>query len=173
MKKKNIIITLLVLLLVVGVGIGSWALAAATYGTSSDPLITLSYLNDKVMPSVLNEFQKKMDSKVSELTTSYEKRIKELEDKLNNSSGTGGSATFAAVTLKNGQSISANEGTEIMLRTGSAQAWSELSDLTSGAPLELGGMLVQNHMYTIPYSGGGLGVVSDSTLLIRGTYKIN
>ncbi len=172
MKKKNIIITLLILLLIAGVGIGTWTLAASTYGTSSDPLITLSYLNDKVMPAVLSEFQKKMDAKVSELTNSYEKRIKELEDKLNNSAG-GGSGTFSVVELKNGQSISCSEGAEIMLRSGSAQAWSEISDLTSGSPLELGGMLVQNHMYTIPYSGGGLGVISDSTLLIRGSYKIN
>ncbi len=172
MKKKNVIITLLILLLLVGVGIGTWTLAAATYGTSSDPLITLSYLNDKVMPSVLSEFQKKMDAKVNELTTGYEKRIRELEDKLNNSSG-GGSETFAVVTLKNGQSVSCSEGAEVMLRTGSAQAWSEISDLTSGTPLAVGGELILNHMYTIPYAGGGLGATSDSTLLIRGTYKIN
>ena len=158
-------------LLLVGVGVGAWTLAASTNGTSSDPLITLSYLNDKVMPSVLDQFQKKMDAKVGELTAGYEKRIKELEDKLDSASG-GGSETFSVVTLKNGQSVSCAEGAEVMLREGTAQAWSEISDLTSGAPLELGGALVKNHMYAVPYAGGGLGAVSDVTLLIRGGYKI-
>ena len=172
MKKKNVIITLLILVLLVGVGIGTWTLAAATYGTSSDPLITLSYLNDKVMPSMLSEFQKKMDAKVGELTTGYEKRIRELEDKLNTSAG-GGNETFAVVALKNGQSISCSEGVEIMLRAGSAQAWSEISDLTSGTPLGVGGRVgFKPHVHRA-LCGRRLGVTSDTTLLIRGSYKIN
>ena len=171
MKKKKILITLLALLVIVGVGVGTWTLAASTYGTSSDPLITLSYLNEKVLPSMLVDFQKKIDAKVSELTVAYEKRIRELEDKLDSSSG-GGGETFSVVTLKNGQSISCSEGAEIMLRGGTAQAWSDISDLTSGAMLKIGGDLLQNHMYTVPYSGGGLGATSDATLLIRGKYTI-
>jgi len=168
--KKRILTIALVILLMAGVSIGTWAIATSSYGTSSDPLITLSYLNDTLMPQILADFQTEMDAKVGELTAEFETQIRELEGRL--SEYTGGDV-FATVTLQSGQSVTCQEGTEIMLRSGAAEAWSELSDLTGGENLASSGTLIKNHMYVVVSAGGGIGAKSDSTILIRGSYTLN
>jgi len=169
MTKKRILTVAVVILLMAGVGIGTWAIASSNFGTSSDPLITLSYLNETLMPQIMNEFKSEMDKKVAELTTEFEKKIKELEDKL---SGYSGGDVFVTVNLLSGQSLTCEEGAEIMLRSGTAEATAGLSDLTSGESLPASGELVRNHMY-VALSEGGITAKSDATVLIRGTYKIN
>ena len=171
MKKKRIFLVSLVVLLMLCVGLGTWAVAAANYGTSSDPLITLTYLNNKLTPDLLTQFQKQLDSKTAEMSTSIQKQISDLEAKIDKSGGS--SNSFVQVNLQNGQSVNCSAGAEIMLRSGSVQAWSDMSDLTSGSTLKLGESLKQNYMYMIPYDGGGMGAAAASTLLIRGSYKIN
>jgi hypothetical protein len=154
----------------VGVGLGTWAVAAANYGTSSDPLITLTYINNKLTPELLTQFQKQLDAKTAEMNTSLQKQIQELEAKIEKSSG---GTSFVQVNLQSGQSVSCSAGAEIMLRSGSVQAWSDLSDLTSGSALKQGEALKQNYMYLVPFDGGGVGAAGASTMLIRGNYKIN
>lgn len=168
--KKRILTIALVILLMAGVSIGTWAIATSSYGTSSDPLITLSYLNDTLMPQILADFQTEMDEKVGELTAEFESQIRELEGRLSQYSG---GDVFAALSLRAGQSVTCQEGTEIMLRSGAAEAWSELSDLTSGESLASSGALIKNHMYVVVSAGGGLGIKSDVVILIRGTYTVN
>lgn len=155
----------------VGVGLGTWAVAAANYGTTSDPLVTLSYLNNKLAPDLLGQFQKQLDAKTAEMNTSLQKQIQELDAKIDRNGGS--SSSFAQVNLQNGQSVNCSAGTEIMLRSGSAQAWSDMADLTSGGTLKLGDAMKQNYMYMTPIDGGGFGASSTSTILIRGSYKIN
>ncbi len=155
----------------IGVSLGTWAVAAANYGSSSDPLVTLSYLNSKLTPELLQQFQKQLDTRTAEMTASFQKQIQDLEAKIEKSGGSG--AAFVQVNLLNGQSISCSAGTEIMLRSGTAQAWSDMSDLTGGGTLKLGDMLKQNYMYMTPYDGGGLGATGAAALLVRGGYKIN
>jgi len=171
MKRKRIIIIALIVLLMVGVGVGTWAVAAANYGTSTDPLVTLSYLNNKLTPDILAQFQKQLDSKVADLNTSFQKQVQDLQDKLSKTST--GSAVFVQVSMQSGQSITCSAGTEILLRSGTAQAWSDMSDLTGGGVLKLGDGLKQNYMYIVPFDGGGLGATSATTLLIRGSYKLS
>jgi len=168
--KKRILTIALVILLMAGVGIGTWAIATSSYGTSSDPLITLSYLNDTLMPQILADFQTEMDEKVGELTAEFESQIRELEGRLSQYSG---GDVFATLTLRGGQSVTCQEGTELMLRSGEAAALSELSDLTSGENLASSGALIKNHMYVAVSAGGGISVKSDATILIRGTYTVN
>ncbi len=171
MMKKRIFLIALVVLLMIGVSIGTWAVAAANYGTPSDPLITLSYLNSKLTPELLQQFQKQLDAKTAEMTANFQKQIRDLEAKIEKNSASG--ATFVQVNLSSGQSVTCSAGAEIMLRSGTAQAWSDMSDLTGGGTLKLGDMLKQNYMYMTPYDGGGLCAASAATLLIRGGYKIN
>jgi len=167
--RKRVITIAIVVLLMVGVGIGTWAIASSNYGTSSDPLITLSYLNETLMPEILSKFQSEMDKKVAELTAEFETQIKELEDKL---SGYSGGDVFATVNLRSGQSLTCKAGAEIMLRSGTAAALTELSDLTSGENLLPSLALSKNHMYVVPASGGGISAGSDATVLVRGTYTV-
>ena len=49
----------LVLALVLGIGIGSYA--AGGYGSASDPLITLSYLEAKLTPEILEQVEDMLD----------------------------------------------------------------------------------------------------------------
>ena len=170
MTKKRIIGIAVVVLLMAGVGIGTWAIASSNYGTSSDPLVTLSYLNETLMPQILNEFKSEMDKKVAELTAEFEAQIRELEKKR---SGFEGGDVFATVTLSSGQSLTCEEGAEIMLRSGTAEAIAGLSDLTSGENLSLSGGLMKNHMYVVLSSGGGISAKSEVTALVRGTYTIS
>lgn len=171
MMKKKVIYFAITFLLMVGVGFGTWAVAAANYGTSSDPLITLSYLNNKLTPDLMSQFQKQVDTKTADMNTGIQKQIQDLESKISKSGGN--SASFVQVNLQNGQSVACSAGAEILLRSGTVQAWSDMSDLTSGSTLKLGDAMKQNYMYMIPYDGGGFGAASASTLLIRGSYKIN
>jgi hypothetical protein len=168
--KKRILTIALVALLMVGVSLGTWAIATSNYGTSSDPLITLSYLNETLMPQILADFKSEMDKKVGELTVEFEAQIKELEDRLAQHSG---GDVFVTLTLRAGQSLTCGEGAEIMLRSGTVEAWSELSDLTSGDKLQPSGTLIKNHMYVVVSAGGGIGANSDAVILIRGAYTVN
>lgn len=148
------------------VSAGTWAIATSGFGTASDPLITLSYIDNKLTPDILAKFQKQLDTKSADLTTDLQKRIEELE-------ANSGSNTFRQVSLQNGQSISCSAGAEVLLRSGSLQAWSDLSSLSGGGTLKQGEALRINYMYMIPNDGGGFGAAEASTLLIRGSYKIN
>lgn len=168
--KKRILTIALVVLLMVGVGLGTWAIATSNYGTSSDPLITLSYLNETLMPQILADFKSEMDKKVVALTVEFEAQVRELEDKLSQHAG---GDVFVTLTLRAGQSLTCSEGAEIMLRSGTAEAWSELSDLTSGENLPPSGTLAKNHMYVVVSAGGGIGAKNDAVILVRGTYTVN
>ena len=120
------------------------------------------------MPQILNEFKSEMDKKVAELTAEFEAQIRELEKKL---SGFEGGDVFATVTLSSGQSLTCEEGAEIMLRSGTAEAIAGLP--TSQAVSALSGGLMKNHMYVVLSSGGGISAKSEVTALVRGTYTIS
>jgi hypothetical protein len=64
-KKKTLVILSVVLALIIAAGIGAYA--ASNYGTSDDPLITLSYLDNKLTPDLMKQFDLKLDSTVAEL----------------------------------------------------------------------------------------------------------
>ena len=134
---------------------------AASVGSSKDPLITLSYLEEVFMDKVLDE----VDEKIST-------RNKNLADK----SGSGDS--FTVVTLSNGQTLVGDIGCEVMLRVGTAvcvaQSTPGLIDESSAATLNNGGTLAANHLYMMTIEGRGVLATSDTVkVLARGSYVIN
>ena len=95
-------------------------------GTSSDPLVTLSYLNEKFLPQILSEVEKKTASREqtlsSKLTEQVKRETQAFEQKYGASSGNasgGTAASFTVVTLNQGQILYMGVGCEAMLRTGS------------------------------------------------------
>ena len=138
------------------------AFAAGSAGTDKDPLVTLSYLNDTFM----NTIMEKVDGKIAE-------RDKKLSEQ-----GIGGeSLSFAVVDLAPGQTLQADLGCEVLLRVGSAVCVSSsapgLIDETDGTALQGGGALVKNHLYMATIEGRGVKAGGNAVkLLVRGSYSI-
>lgn len=141
--------------------------AAGTAGSTQDPLVTLSYLNDTFLNTILQRVDQKIAARNSQLSGGQV---------MEGGSGTG-SASFTVVTLGSGQTLSGGIGCEVMLRVGTAVCVSPsapgLIDETSAGTLNNSGALVQNHLYMMTIEGRGVRATAATTkLLVRGTYTI-
>lgn len=157
----------LVLALVLGIGIGSYA--AGGYGSASDPLITLSYLEDKLTPEILEQVEDMLDERQNDM-------VKEF-NKLLSGQGAVSSDGYSVVTLNNGQTIVGEVGCEVMLRIGSAVCSAQYSpgliDTSAGSSINNGAALTANHMYMVTIAGNGVtATASGVKVLVRGGYTI-
>lgn len=126
---------------------------AADAGSSSDPLVSKSYVDDQ---------------------------IQAVLEKINSSnSGNTGSAgdTFTPVEIKTGGTIIGGEGTEMILRAGNAQVVlngnDTITDATTGQALTEGKELTLNHLTIIPRGDGrGYKVTHNAWFLVKGSYTI-
>lgn len=133
---------------------------AAEAGSSGDPLVTLSYLND----TFFNQIMERVDQKISGQTGQTV-------------SGGTSSASFTVVTLNEGQTLTGGIGCEVMLRVGSAVCVSPsdpgLIDETSASTLANGASLAQNHLYMMTIEGRGVRAAAATTkVLARGSYTV-
>jgi hypothetical protein len=162
--KKNRWFLRLVVLLVISAALNMTVAFAVEVGSSDDPLVTLSYLNDTFLDTILQKVDQKIAARNSQLGGQV-------------SGGTGAAATFTVVTLSNGQTLKGDIGCEVMLRVGSAVCVSASSpgliDETSAGTLNNSGALAQNHLYMMTIEGRGVKATAATTkLLVRGTYTI-
>ena len=97
--KKIIIFTLIL-------AIALTAVIYAAPGDSNDPIVVLSYLNDRIKALI-------SDYKLDEMETCK-------VDNLISSGGTGGSAALEVVEIYAGEKLIAGAGTELILRGGKA-----------------------------------------------------
>lgn len=152
------VIGILVLAGAVAVGVNWYKAAYADVqqnvpGSSSDPVVTKSYVDQKITES------------------------------LKSSEGTPASTAgnkLEVITLPVGKRIIVEAGGEIIVRTGKAVAYSSdsngLSDLTAGVDVPSGKSIATNHLILFPR--GGRGIEPDSsqnnsvTLLVIGKYEI-
>lgn len=167
MKKNRWVLRMIVLLMICG-ALNMTVSLAAEAGSSSDPLVTLSYLNDTFMSAIMQNVDQKIAARNSQLAQS---------GGLGSSGGTGTSATFTVVTLSSGQTLTGDIGCEVMLRVGSAVCVASSSpgliDETSAGTLNNGGALVQNHLYMMTIENRSVKATAATTkLLVRGSYTI-
>lgn len=169
MKKTPHALTRLFTLLLASLTILSISVAAAgTAGSSSDPLVTLSYLNEKFLPELMTRVDEKLaartDTATKELRAQVDADIKRLEEKYgsqtsNEGASTGTADSFAVVTMTNGQVLYGAIGCEVMLRVGTASVVSPSSpgliDSTGGTTLDNGAGLTKNHLYMMTISDRG------------------
>ena len=160
MKKDRWLLRAFVLL-ALSAGLMTTALAAEA-GSSGDPLVTLSYLND----TFFNTIMQRVDQKIAERTG---------QALPGGTSST--AASFVVVTLSEGQTLTGGIGCEVMLRVGSAVCVSPsdpgLIDETTAATLANGGALVQNHLYMMTIEGRGVRATAAVTkVLARGSYTV-
>ena len=133
-----------------GLCLGTGAALAA--GDADDPLVTLSYLNETVLPKLLSQVMAQ--------------------------GGGNASASYTVVTLSPGQRMDLDIGCEVLLRVGSATAGAAvdpaLVDVSAGGELYSGGALVRNHLYLATMSDHYL-VAGNSTVkvLARGGYRVS
>ena len=128
-------------------------------GSATDPLVTLSYLNDVFLGQIMTKVDQKIAARNSQLLQQS------------------GGVEFAVVTLSKGQVLTGDIGCEVMLRVGTASCVSPsnpgLIDETTAASLNNGGALAANHLYMMTIEGRGVKAGSDTTkLLVRGSYTI-
>ncbi|MDR0951628.1 MAG: hypothetical protein LBM18_01725 [Oscillospiraceae bacterium] len=158
MKHKRLL-TVLIAIALLAAGFGLGALAAGTFGTQSDPLVTKSYLDSVLTPRLRSEYEQQLNSEVDELTG--------MIDSLETSGG------FVSVGLARGKTLSCYAGCEIVLISGTAAvSGSALSNVTVGASSSVGTSVAKHNLYVCPTDGGGVKASAETVVLVRGAYAI-
>lgn len=158
MKKKTAAITAAIAAVLLIAGITVYA--ATNYGSKDDPLVTLSYLTDKLTPSLMDQFNGNLNSAVNELKNEA-------------SGGSGVMTTYQLVTVASGQTLVGKTGTEVLLRDGGMMLLNNtgLADTTDGTAISAGATLAVNHLCM--FSGDGALLATGNTrLLVRGSYTV-
>lgn len=161
--KKILIISLILI----------FALTAVIYaapGDSNDPIVVLSYLNDR-LTSLVKEYS--LDD------------IKEIKEQVSNLSGNtignpvngSTSSDLVVVEIKAGEKIIAGAGTELILRSGKAYAIGSelggLSDVTIAKDITTGKPITSNDLLIVPRDDGrGVYTETSATFMVRGTYEV-
>lgn len=128
-------------------------------GDDSDPVISLSYIQNTVIP----ELKAYVDEKFSSVS--------------NGASSGGEASAFKVVELKKGEKLIANAGCEIILRMGSATVIATekggLADTTAGYDLPNLTPMPSNHLLIVPL-GDGRGFVADTDVIVmvKGGYNV-
>ena len=184
-KKTKLIVAVSVLLGVLLIA-GVSTLAATNYGTQSDPLVSLSYIEQTVVKSINDSINQAIESAKASLSSSFDAKVDEFTQEIESQlpgSGSGGSSTnstdtFVVVTMTNGQTMTCPVGTEILLRIGSAVTYGpdspRLVDSTTGSAVSAAGTaLTANHMYLVTIQGNGIQATSSTVkVLVRGEYTL-
>ncbi len=153
------------------------AVALATPGSETDPLVTLSYLTNIFRPQIMEQVQSEADTQKTALEEELNKVLDERLGTPADEPAPENDAVFTVVTLASGQVLTGDVGCEAMLRIGTAQCISPASpgliDVTSGTILEDGGALETNHLYMVTISTRSITCTSETCkLLVRGPYTI-
>ncbi len=131
------------------------AVAAGTQGTQSDPLVTLSYLNEKALPEILAQVDKKVEEGTRELR-------ERMEDK--------GQAVFQTAEIGQGKTVTLAAGSQFLLRSGAASCGDGLIDLTTGETVW--GELAVNHLYIASGDAQKVTVAEKATVMTLGGYTV-
>ncbi|MBR3933386.1 MAG: hypothetical protein IKJ68_05720 [Clostridia bacterium] len=151
--KKNSMAKLSITLIFVLFALLCFSGSAANPGTEEDPLVSLSYVNEVLMPQIKSYVDSQMQQEPS-------------------------GNTFQIVNVKKGQTIIGFQGTEMILRMGSAKVVATqkggIADVTTGTDLQMGAAMPANHLLIVPYTDWrGVTMQTDGIVLVKGMYSIN
>ncbi len=134
---------------------------AAEAGSPQDPLVTLSYLNETFLNTILNRVDEKIAARNTQLAQQMGGQFSGI--------GTTSVSTFTVVTLSSGQILTGEIGCEVMLRVGSAVCVAPsapgLIDETTAGTLNNGGALAQNHLYMMTIENRAVRATAATTKL--------
>lgn len=152
-------------------------------GDRTDPLITMSYLNQTVVPAILTEVENKTQDYQQQLVDKLDEAVRDYSAKMEaalaaQQGSAGKSSTYAVVTLNKDQQLDMDIGGEVMLRIGTAQCISPsapgLIDMTSGSGVNNGAALKVNHLCMATIAGRSVKATANTVkLLVRGGYTIH
>lgn len=154
-----------ILVLILILAIAFTAVVFAAPGDTNDPIVVLSYLNDR-LNALKEEF------KLDEIPL----LLKKVDD-LSSTKGSEGSTKLEVVELFGGERLIAGAGTELILRGGKAYViGSELggiSNVTAGKDFVAGMEFVANHLMIVPRDDGRGAYTDDYAIfMVRGSYEI-
>ena len=194
-KKWTIWLTSIMVAALMITGLGA---IAAEYGSQSDPLVTLSYIEQVLLPKAKED----VDDQVKDALEDYEddlsdqtKSIEKYIDKKLRSFASGdvdealveeiaqvivqqidttapSNAPWAMVDVPAGYRVVCETGVQVILRAGQAGCNGSLVDLSNGEGLADGGALAANHLYAADGQGTAVFTAQGCTLLISGGYTI-
>ena len=147
--KKNFVVKLSTIMIFTFFSLLCFSGSAASPGTQDDPLVSVSYVNEVIMPQIKSY----VDSQQS-------------------------GNSFQVIEVKKGQKIIGIQGTEYILRMGSAKIIATqkggIADATLGVDLPQNTPMPANHLLIVPFNDGrGVLMETDGILLIKGTYTIS
>ncbi|MCL2376047.1 MAG: hypothetical protein FWC76_01500 [Defluviitaleaceae bacterium] len=165
MKKKMYILGIGLAFLAGGLIFGGNPLSANPGGTE-DPLVTQSYVDMRINQLLQQGVgqQVNTDAIINEI--------------LNDITGFfGNEMSFSPVHVNAGQIVLAGEGTEVILRSGTATAHvpgpDGIVNASAGLDLDHGHPISRNHLMIIPREDGrGIRATTDAWFIIRGNFTI-
>lgn len=194
-KKWTIWLTcaLVAVLMVAGLGV-----IAAEYGSQSDPLVTLSYIEQVLLPQAKKDVDQQVEDSMEDfedLLNAKNKDVQKYIDKKLRSFASGdvdealveeiaalileegepssvSNAPWAVITVPAGATVVCEPGVQAVLRSGQASSTAVLVDLSNGEDLTAGKALALNHMYVTDASGEGFFTAQGCTVLISGGYTV-
>lgn len=185
MKRRKIISLVLSALFISLIAFTTF-MANADYSATSDPLVTLSYVNETLIPKIEKEVTDKVLAALKENEAEIpadEPETQEPAVEPTPSVDLSG-LKYTVIHLTKGQKLFANgestESLEVILRAGDAVSVSPfkdqgVADLTASTQLLDGDKFVKNNYCIIPrgQDGRGLEIISDEAyLLVRGVYEV-
>ena len=152
-RTLKILVVVLALLLVAGVT----AYAVSNYGSAEDPLVAKSYLDSVLRPELEQQLRQEMADALA--------------------SGGAADGEFHVLTLRAGQRVICEVGTELLPRLGTVHAsgsdFPVLLDTSTGDSIENARTLSANHMYIVSIAGNGFTADSNNVkVLISGAYRV-
>lgn len=156
MKKMKFLKPIVILVLCM-LAVGSFAVFSEPGGTD-DPVVTKSYIIEKVVPDIKTYVDNKVASISGDDVTSMP-------------------TTFVIVNLKAGEKIVGEAGCELILRMGTASIIATqkggLADTTAGYDLSNDTAMPSNHLLIIPVADGrGVKATSDAIVMVKGGYTV-
>ncbi len=186
MKRRKIISLILSALFISLIAFTTF-MANADYSATSDPLVTLSYVNETLVPKIEQEVTERVLATLRESGIEPPTQEPEVEEppvvEPTPSVDLSG-LKYTVIHLTKGQKLFANgestESLEVILRAGDAVSVSPfhdqgIADLTASTQLLDGDKFVKNNYCIIPrgQDGRGLEIISDEAyLLVRGVYEV-
>lgn len=166
-----------------------FASAAGEPGSDSDPLVTKSYVDQKISElskqisgsgssgstSVNSKTIEQLQIDVGDLTAFVVSALQEINTLKNRVNAL--ESGYVVVEAKAGQTVVVAGGSEVLLRSGSATAikgtYGVLADATAGKDLNDGDNIPLQHLLISSRSDGrGLRIKTNAFMLIRGAYTI-
>lgn len=153
-------------LVLAGTALVGGVAALAAQGSQSDPLVTLSYLDQIVTPSLTSAVDDAVSANAQELQKQLDLAVTSYENRVDEKLAAAGTV-FTSKSLSKGDKFTLSAGRELLVVTGSAKAVGSLADTTAGTVIASGTDLTPGHLYVTVSEDGGLEATGAVTVMTR------